>query len=135
MQAVRAVTVERGVDPRGLALVAFGGAGPLHACAIADALGMPAVVVPARAGVLSDEGAILVVDKQQLNSVSGGPAGSGDVVFARFQPCQGRLDRALHRGQPLRLALPAREGATVVFDFQGIARHDPGITAWGPWRL
>ena len=40
-QALRAVTVERGVDPRGLALVAFGGAGPLHACGLADALGCP----------------------------------------------------------------------------------------------
>ena len=55
-QALRAVSVERGVDPRGLALVAFGGAGPLHACALADALGMPAVIVPARAGVLSAVG-------------------------------------------------------------------------------
>jgi N-methylhydantoinase A/oxoprolinase/acetone carboxylase beta subunit len=55
-QALRAVSVERGVDPRGLALVAFGGAGPLHACDLADALGMPAVVVPARAGVLSAVG-------------------------------------------------------------------------------
>ena len=53
---VRAVTVERGVDPRGLALVAFGGAGPLHACALADALGMAAVIVPPRAGVLSAVG-------------------------------------------------------------------------------
>ena len=55
-QAVRAVTVERGVDPRRLALVAFGGAGPLHACAIADALEMAAVIVPPRAGVLSAVG-------------------------------------------------------------------------------
>ncbi|MFN0089300.1 MAG: hydantoinase/oxoprolinase family protein [Acidimicrobiales bacterium] len=55
-QALRAVSVERGVDPRGLALVAFGGAGPLHACGLAEALGMPAVVVPARAGVLSAVG-------------------------------------------------------------------------------
>jgi N-methylhydantoinase A/oxoprolinase/acetone carboxylase beta subunit len=55
-EALRVVTVERGVDPRGLALVAFGGAGPLHACALADALGMAAVVVPARAGVLSAVG-------------------------------------------------------------------------------
>jgi N-methylhydantoinase A/oxoprolinase/acetone carboxylase beta subunit len=54
--ALRAVSVERGVDPAGLALVAFGGAGPLHACALADALGMPAVIVPARAGVLSAVG-------------------------------------------------------------------------------
>jgi N-methylhydantoinase A/oxoprolinase/acetone carboxylase beta subunit len=55
-RALRAVSVERGVDPRGLALVAFGGAGPLHACALAEALGMPAVLVPARAGVLSAVG-------------------------------------------------------------------------------
>ena len=52
-QAVRAVTVERGVDPRGLALVAFGGAGPLHACELAELLGMTTVIVPAAAGVLS----------------------------------------------------------------------------------
>ncbi len=55
-QAVRAVTVEVGVDPAGVALVAFGGAGPLHACAVAERLGMPAVVVPPRAGVLSAVG-------------------------------------------------------------------------------
>ena len=51
-QAVRKVTVERGVDPRGLALVAFGGAGPMHACALADLVGISTVIVPARAGVL-----------------------------------------------------------------------------------
>jgi N-methylhydantoinase A/oxoprolinase/acetone carboxylase beta subunit len=55
-RAVRAVTVERGVDPRDLALVAFGGAGPLHACAIAEALGLRAVIVPPRAGVCSATG-------------------------------------------------------------------------------
>ena len=55
-RALRAVSVERGVDPRRLALVAFGGAGPLHACALAEALGMPAVIVPARAGALSAVG-------------------------------------------------------------------------------
>jgi N-methylhydantoinase A/oxoprolinase/acetone carboxylase beta subunit len=59
VRAVRRVSVERGVDPRGLALVAFGGAGPLHACALADALGMPAVVVPPRAGVLSAAGIMM----------------------------------------------------------------------------
>ncbi|MEX2100348.1 MAG: hydantoinase/oxoprolinase family protein [Acidimicrobiia bacterium] len=57
-RAVRAVTVEQGVDPGDLALVAFGGAGPLHACAIADALGMRAVIVPPRAGVFSAVGLV-----------------------------------------------------------------------------
>ena len=55
-EALRQVSVARGVDPRELALVAFGGAGPLHACALAEALGMPAVIVPPRAGVLSAVG-------------------------------------------------------------------------------
>ena len=49
--AVRTVTVERGVDPRDLALIAFGGAGPMHACALADVVGITTVIVPARAGV------------------------------------------------------------------------------------
>jgi len=65
-RALRAVSVERGVDPRGLALVAFGGAGPLHACALADALGMPAVVVPARAGVLSAVGLLTAPRRRDL---------------------------------------------------------------------
>ena len=55
-RAVRRVSVERGIDPTGLALVAFGGAGPLHACGLADRLGMAAVVIPPRAGVLSAVG-------------------------------------------------------------------------------
>ena len=52
-QAVRVVTVERGIDPRELALVAFGGAGPLHAAAIAEELGMTRVIAPVASGVLS----------------------------------------------------------------------------------
>jgi N-methylhydantoinase A/oxoprolinase/acetone carboxylase beta subunit len=65
-RALRAVTVERGVDPRGLALVAFGGAGPLHACDLADALGIDAVVVPARAGVLSAVGLLTAPAQRDL---------------------------------------------------------------------
>jgi N-methylhydantoinase A/oxoprolinase/acetone carboxylase beta subunit len=64
--AIRRVTVERGVDPRGLALVAFGGAGPLHACALADALGMAAVLVPPRAGVLSAAGILAAPIAREL---------------------------------------------------------------------
>jgi N-methylhydantoinase A/oxoprolinase/acetone carboxylase beta subunit len=57
-EALRAVSVARGVDPAGLALVAFGGAGPLHACDLAEAIGLRAVVVPPRAGVLSAVGVL-----------------------------------------------------------------------------
>jgi N-methylhydantoinase A/oxoprolinase/acetone carboxylase beta subunit len=65
-RALRAVSVERGVDPRGLALVAFGGAGPLHAVALAEALGMAAVVIPARAGVLSAVGLLTSPRRRDL---------------------------------------------------------------------
>jgi N-methylhydantoinase A/oxoprolinase/acetone carboxylase beta subunit/N-methylhydantoinase B/oxoprolinase/acetone carboxylase alpha subunit len=53
VRALRVVTVERGIDPRRFALLAFGGAGPLHAAAIADELGITRIVVPRAAGVLS----------------------------------------------------------------------------------
>jgi N-methylhydantoinase A len=53
LRALRVVSVERGRDPTELALVAFGGAGPLHACALAEALGTETVLVPECAGVLS----------------------------------------------------------------------------------
>jgi N-methylhydantoinase A/oxoprolinase/acetone carboxylase beta subunit len=71
VQAIRAVTVERGIDPRGLALVAFGGAGPLHACALAAQLDMAAVIVPPRAGVLSAVG--ILGAPQQWDAVRSWP--------------------------------------------------------------
>ena len=53
LRALRVVSVERGHDPHEFALVAFGGAGPLHACALADELGIETVLVPEAAGMLS----------------------------------------------------------------------------------
>jgi len=52
-KAIRVVSIERGRDPRQFALVAFGGAGGLHACALAEALRIPRVIVPAFPGALS----------------------------------------------------------------------------------
>ena len=49
--ATRVVSIERGRDPRDLTLVAFGGAGPVHGCRLAQALGIPRVILPAAAGV------------------------------------------------------------------------------------
>jgi len=77
VEAVRAVTVRRGVDPRGLALIAFGGAGPLHACAVAEALGMRAVVVPPQAGVLSAAG--VLASPRQVDLVRSGSFTADDV--------------------------------------------------------
>ncbi|HEV2688781.1 MAG TPA: hydantoinase/oxoprolinase family protein, partial [Bryobacteraceae bacterium] len=60
-KAIRVVSIERGYDPREFTLVAFGGAGGLHACDLAEALGIPRVVIPALPGGLSAFG-ILVSD-------------------------------------------------------------------------
>lgn len=60
-KAIRVVSVERGYDPREFSLVAFGGAGGLHACELAEAAGIPRVIVPALPGALSAFG-ILVSD-------------------------------------------------------------------------
>jgi N-methylhydantoinase A/oxoprolinase/acetone carboxylase beta subunit len=81
-RAVRVVSVEQGVDPRDLALVAFGGAGPLHACAIADRLGMRAVVVPPRAGVFSAVGLLCSPEHQELVRSWPHPATDGPELAA-----------------------------------------------------
>ena len=60
--ALRLMTIEKGYDPRGFALVAFGGAGPLHACELAARLRMDTVLIPSHPGVLSALGA-LVADR------------------------------------------------------------------------
>jgi N-methylhydantoinase A len=60
-KAIRVVSIERGYDPRDFALVAFGGAGGLHACELAVGLGIPTVIVPTMPGALSAYG-ILVSD-------------------------------------------------------------------------
>src|SRR4051794_18883243 len=65
-QAVRVVTVERGIDPRDLALVPFGGAGPLHAAQIAEELGIRRVLVPVASGVLSAFGLVVAERRRDL---------------------------------------------------------------------
>jgi N-methylhydantoinase A len=59
VRALRVVTVQRGVDPRRYALLAFGGAGPLHAAAIADELGIEVIVCPRASGVLAALGLVV----------------------------------------------------------------------------
>ena len=111
---MRVVTVERGVDPRELALVAFGGAGPLHACAVADALEMQAVLVPPRAGVLSAVGLVSAPPQREL---------------VRSWP-----DPAEHAGIPAARAALGREVAAL----DGLAGTDgrrpdvPGLPVRGP---
>jgi N-methylhydantoinase A len=58
-RAIRLISIERGHDPRDFTLVAFGGGGPLHACAVARALSIPRVMIPAMPGALSAVGILL----------------------------------------------------------------------------
>jgi N-methylhydantoinase A len=69
VRAMQIVSTERGKDPRDYAMVAFGGAGPLHACRIAEDLGVGTVVVPPNAGVLSAYG-LLAADYRQIDSTT-----------------------------------------------------------------
>lgn len=65
--ALRKVSVERGHDPRDAALVAFGGAGGLHACPVAESLGCVVVLFPAQAGVLSALGALGAASRRECS--------------------------------------------------------------------
>ncbi|MGH7638733.1 MAG: hydantoinase/oxoprolinase family protein, partial [Gemmatimonadaceae bacterium] len=64
-RALRRVSVERGVDPRECALIAFGGGGPLHACGLADLVGIERVIVPPFAGVLSAMGLAMTPERRE----------------------------------------------------------------------
>jgi N-methylhydantoinase A len=100
LRALRVVSVERGRDPRGMALVAFGGAGPLHACALADELGMTTVLVPEAAGVLSALG--LAVSDERRDQVWSEVRSLAEVGEL---PAEGEADLR-YRGQSFELAVP-----------------------------
>jgi N-methylhydantoinase A len=99
LRALRVVSVERGHDPRDFALVAFGGAGPLHACALAEELGIDAVLVPEAAGVLSALG--LVASDERRDSVVSHVRPLADVADL---PRHGEADLR-YRGQSFELTV------------------------------
>jgi len=94
-QAARVVTVERGIDPRELALVAFGGAGGLHAAAIAEELGMSTVIAPIASGVLSALG--LALSERRRDLVESVLLGGEDLTARAIADAVRRLaDRGRH---------------------------------------
>jgi N-methylhydantoinase A len=91
-RAIRRISVERGHDPRRFALLAFGGAGPLHACDLAAALSIPTVLVPRTPGVLSALGMLvadLVKDYSQTVMLRADALGWSDLEN-HFQPLKRR---------------------------------------------
>ena len=109
LRALRVVSVERGHDPRDFALVAFGGAGPLHACALADELGIDAVLVPDAAGVLSALG--LVVSDERRDHVTSYLRPLADV---RDLPESGEADLR-YVGQSFELTVSLQPGLAAAF--------------------
>lgn len=127
--AIRVISVEKGHDPRNFALIAFGGAGPLHACELAAALHIPRVLVPTTPGVLSALG-MLAADilKDYVNTIML-PAenaqdtiqatimqlehrGRTDMVHEGFAPEQVIIERYLdlrYAGQSFELIVPFEE--------------------------
>jgi N-methylhydantoinase A len=126
LRALRVVSVERGHDPASFALVAFGGAGALHACELAEELGMRTVLVPEVAGVLSALG--LVAADERRDSVR-------SYLVALEQagelPREGEADLR-YAGQSFELTLPLQDDLDEAFhrahaDLYGFAERDREI--------
>jgi N-methylhydantoinase A/oxoprolinase/acetone carboxylase beta subunit len=136
-RAIRVVSVQRGVDPREFALLAFGGAGGMHACAIAGTLGIATVIVPRHAGVLSALGMLLAdaIKDHALTILRAGDAideveldmlfrplvaeAGRDLAREGFPPDRIHVERRLdvrYAGQSYELAVPMAPGFRDEFD-------------------
>jgi N-methylhydantoinase A len=98
VRALRVVTVQRGIDPRRYALLAFGGAGPLHAAAIADELGMDTILCPRASGVLAALGLVVSPRRRdvQRSVLLAGDALSGETIERTTAELGEQARRALH---------------------------------------
>jgi len=106
-RALRVISVQRGIDPRGFVLVSFGGAGGLHVCALAEALGMHRALVPLHAGVLSALGMLATRPGRQLSRTRLGllaeqDGGTLEREFAALAG-QGRAELAAEGVDPARV--------------------------------
>jgi N-methylhydantoinase A len=148
--AVRAVSVKKGVDPRETAMIAFGGAGPLHAVAIAREIFIPKVVVPKVPGTFSALGMLMAswrqdfvrtlygllgaLDAAQVNAVFAELGEAGRTQVARDGIAPGAADfRYLadlrYVGQEHTIPIPVRDPAELSGDFAALraafdAEHD-----------
>jgi N-methylhydantoinase A len=129
--SIREVSIQRGHDPRDFTLIAFGGAGPMHACAVAEEMGIARVLVPRHPGNFSALGLLASnIKHDDVRTRVGelraqlpllGPLFAEMEASARrqldregFPPERQRLDRSLdlrYRGQAFELNVPAGEGA------------------------
>jgi N-methylhydantoinase A len=102
VRALRVVTVERGVDPRRFALLPFGGAGPMHAAAIAAELGIERILCPRAGGVLSALG-LCASDRRRDTTrtvMLSGPELNAERIAAEVDELAARIDGRLQGGEP-----------------------------------
>ena len=138
--ALRVMTVERGIDPRGFALMPFGGAGPLHAAALARELGIARILCPRASGVLCALGlaaaaprrdvsrtvmlARRVADRRAPVAASATPSSPRPAPRSRGRPARMRVRHELrYRGQSFELAVEETR-----------RRRDPGVPCARPSR-
>src|SRR5581483_5148260 len=107
---LRRVSIERGHDPAEFWLVAFGGAGPLHACELAGRLGMKGVVVPRWPGLFSALGMVLAdMTVEKSRTVLGRAIPWKDLEREALAELKGRVERfveARYRGQSHEIRVP-----------------------------
>ncbi|HET9163550.1 MAG TPA: hydantoinase/oxoprolinase family protein [Solirubrobacterales bacterium] len=130
-RALRVVTVERGIDPRGFALLPFGGAGPMHAAAIAAELGIGRILCPRAGGVLSALGLCasdLRRDTTRTVMLSGDEL-SADRVAAEVDELIGSLDGATDGGEPEAIYELRYAGQAFELPVPGSVHPDPADLA------
>lgn len=105
--AIRAITIERGLDPKEFVLLAFGGAGPMHACALSRTLGIPEVIVPVAPGAFSAMGMLVTDIRHDFVRTFLTPMTDGfplTAISARFDEMLQEGHRVLeHEGSPAHL--------------------------------
>jgi N-methylhydantoinase A/oxoprolinase/acetone carboxylase beta subunit len=127
-RAIRAVSVERGYDPRDFALVAFGGCGGLHACEIAEDLGIRTVIVPEHAGVLSAVGMLLA---DRMRDYTAGVLGKSD-IDKQFATLEKRARKDLRHATLTRFRDMRYAGQSYELTIpEGASFHDAHQKAYG----
>jgi N-methylhydantoinase A len=126
--AIRRISVERGFDPREFTLIAFGGAGPLHACPVADGLGISRLIIPPFPGVMSALGMARADATRDFSMSALGNEGQSDEIWvtlesqAREALPAGSISRSVdcrYRGQGYEIEVPYEPVADLEDRFHG----------------
>ena len=119
-QALRLVSIERGHDPRDYTVVAYGGAGPLHAAQLATELDIPRVLIPRDPGLVSAYGLVLADTRQDYlrTRIVKLPGVSGELLEREFEALRSQARREFERYGPPRGALRLRHGLDMRFEGQ-----------------